>query len=490
MSTTAARRPGETAHATKRSAALFSVLSAAVITALKLLTGVLTGSLGMLSEGAHSSIDLLAAIITLFSIGVADQPADEIHNYGHGKVESLSAFAETVLMLGSCVWIVTEAVRRLLFHTHLALRLSIWPFLVLLLSIAVDFSRSRALFRTAREHRSQALEADAVHFSTDIWSSLAVLLGLLATVAGEHWHVPALEYADPIASLLVSAVILRVTYRLARQTIDALLDATPASDSGERRRNRQELVRDLGAINGVISVDRLRIRQSGSRYFADISLAMPRNVTFQRSEQITKLATETVQRHLPEADVVVHSVPTATVQESVHDQIRAVAARSNLNIHDVAVHKHEAGLHAELHLEVDERMALRSAHDLVTRLEGEIRREVPQIATILTHIESEPGTIEYLASIERNRLLELRLRRVAANFPEIVDIHDVLVTRMPGPRSEPNRIQVNCHCTLPDDVPMAEVHAVITALETAFKLASPEVGRLLIHPEPATDNRR
>ena len=144
-----------TASSAKRSAALFSVLAALLITALKLLTGLLTGSLGMLSEAAHSSIDLVAAIITLFSIRVADRPADEEHNYGHGKVESLSAFAETGLMLVSSLWIITEAVRRLLFRRHLSLALSPWPFLVLLLSIAVDFSRARKLRRIAQQRRQR-----------------------------------------------------------------------------------------------------------------------------------------------------------------------------------------------------------------------------------------------------------------------------------------------------------------------------------------------
>jgi divalent metal cation (Fe/Co/Zn/Cd) transporter len=247
---------------------------------------------------------------------------------------------------------------------------------------------------------------------------------------------------------------------------------------------RRDLIRDLAAIDGVISVDRVRTRRSGSNYFADLTLGMPRNLTFQRSEQITKAATESVQRQLPGADVVVHSVPTASLAESVHDRIRAVAAKSNLAIHDVSVQQYDGELHVEQHLEVDETLPLRTAHDRVTQLEAEMRREIPQIATILTHIESEPATIEQPASLERNRQLEMRLRRVARSFPEILDIHEVIVTKTN------DRIQVNCHCTLPDDLPMARVHVVITALEGAFRLEAPEVDRLLIHPEPATDNRR
>jgi divalent metal cation (Fe/Co/Zn/Cd) transporter len=186
--------------------------------------------------------------------------------------------------------------------------------------------------------------------------------------------------------------------------------------------------------------------------------------------------------------VVVHSVPTASVAESVHDRIRAVAARSNYGIHDVSVQQFGNRLHVEQHLEVDERMPLRQAHEIVTALEREMQREVPAISSILTHIESEPATIERHASVDHNRRLEARLRGVATGFPEIVDIHDVVITRLGNATDE--RIQVNCHCTLPDELPMGRVHTVITAFENAFKLDSPEVSRLFIHPEPATDNRR
>jgi cation diffusion facilitator family transporter len=504
--------PPHVPHAAKRSAALFSVFAASIVTLLKLIAGLVTGSLGMLSESAHSGIDLIASAITLFSVQVADRPADEDHNYGHGKIESLSAFVETFIMLASCIGLVYEAIRRIVYHHHLDLKQSIWPFAVLLLSIVVDFTRSRTLGRIALEHRSDALAADAVHFATDMWASGAVMLGLLATYAGERYALPWLEYADPIAAIVVAGVILRVSWRLATQTVDTLLDATPTES---RKQIRRQLEHDLIAIPGVLSLERLRTRRSGSNYFADVTLGMPRSLTFQRSEELTRAATEAVQRHLPGADVVVHPIPTASLAESVHDRIRAVAARRNLAIHEISVqqygnHTHPQ-LHIEQHLEVDETMPLLQAHELVTELEAEMRREVPAISSILTHIESEPATIERPASLERDQDLEARLRRVAFTFPEILDIHDVFVTRR-GPHPVhlahisanaepesipeypddhiPDHIQVSCHCTLPDDLPMARVHAVITALEGAFKLDAPEVDRLLIHPEPATDNRR
>ena len=475
----------EQRSAAKRAAALSSLMAALAITLLKLLTGVLTGSLGMLSEAAHSGIDLIASAITLVTVRVSDRPADEDHNYGHGKLESLSAAFEILLMAGSCVWIAREAIYRILHHAHLDLHWSVWPFAVLLLSMAVDFTRSRALHRVAQEQRSDALEADAVHFGTDLWSAAAVFLGLLASYLGGRFHIAALEYADPIAALLVSVVIVTVTWRLARTTIDSLLDATP---SEARAQIRRDLVNDLEAVDGVLTVERVRVRRSGSDYFVDLTLGMPRNLTFQRSEQITFAATAAVQQRLPGADVVIHSVPTATVGESVFDRIRAVAARSNLNLHDVSVQQYEGALHVEQHLEVPETMSLQEAHDVATQLESEIRREVPSVDTVLTHIESEPATIASSVQFAANENLTRQLVQTAEHFEEITDVHEVTVTR--GHGGAANSVQINCHISLPDDLPMSRVHEVITEFESEFRLHHPQVARVLIHPEPVTDNAR
>jgi cation diffusion facilitator family transporter len=469
----------------KRSAALTSLLAAFGVALLKLLTGVLTGSLGMLSEAAHSGIDVVAAGITLLAVRVSDRPADKEHNYGHGKLESLSAGFEVLLMVGSCVWIAREAVLRIMKHEHLDLRWSVWPFLVLVLSITVDFTRSRNLHRVAELHKSDALEADALHFGTDIWSSAAVLVGLFASFAGETLHIPALQFADPIAALVVASIILWVTWKLAQRVLDSLLDATPPELRAEIQ---SDLMKELESTGGVLGVERLRVRRSGSDYFVDLTLSLPRNLTFQRSEQITFAATEAVQRRLPGADVVIHTVPTASLGESVFDRIRAVAARSNLAIHDVSVQQFDGALHVEQHLEVPETMSLRQAHDIATQLETEMRKEIPGIATLLTHIESEPATIADKAQMEASQNLENQLRSTASHFPEILDVHEITVTR--GHGGAANSVQVNCHCTLPDDLPMEAVHEIITNFESEFRLEHPQVSRVLIHPEPATDNRR
>jgi cation diffusion facilitator family transporter len=461
----------------KRAVAGNSVVAALVITSLKIVVGITTGSLGILSEAAHSGLDLVAALVTFFSVRVSDKPADADHQYGHGKVENFSAFIETGLLLLTCVWIISEAVKRLFFRS-VEIEPTVPAFLVMFLSIAVDTWRSRALGRVAQKYDSQALEADALHFSTDVWSSSVVILGLALVQLGRTFaNLGWLRDADPIAALVVAGIVVHVSWRLARKTIDALLDAAPAGV-------RNQILDRVSAVNGVLEVERIRIRRAGNRYFADVSLGLARNFTFQRSEQIAAQVTQRVHEVLPDADVMVHSVPRAGQSENIFDRIRAVATRNNFNVHDVSVQDLNGQLHVEQHLELDERLSMKEAHDEVTRLETEMRNEVPEISTILTHIESEPATIETGEQIVHEPDLEQHLKKIVKEFPEVLDAHDFQFKRVRG------RLYVSCHCTLPDDMPLSHVHDVQTALEIRFKHDAPELFRVLIHPEPMTDNRR
>jgi len=471
-----AMSPSDLMRAEKRSAAGNSVLAAIVITSLKLVVGLTTSSLGILSEAAHSGLDLVASILTFFSVRVSDKPADADHQYGHGKIENFSAFVETALLLLTCVWIIYEAVLRLFFR-HVQIEPTIAAFAVMVFSMAVDWWRSRALGRIATKYDSQALEADALHFSTDIWSAGVVVLGLLLVLVGRTYRISWLADSDPIAALFVAGVVVSVSWRLARRTIDALLDAAPPGV----RSNIQDAV---SRVEGVLDVDRVRIRRAGNRYFADLAVGVARTVTFQRSEQLATAVTESVQRILPNADVTVQPLPRAQGSENIFDRIRAVATHRNLNVHDISVQDLAGQLHVEQHVELDERMTLKEAHDQVTELEAEMRRDVPEITEILTHIESEPATIERPEELVGDAELEHRLKSVAAQFPEIVDVHDFIFKRVRG------RLYVSCHCTLSDGLSLARVHDIQTELEIRFKQDAPELFRVLIHPEPSTDNRR
>ncbi|WP_348264473.1 cation diffusion facilitator family transporter [Telmatobacter sp. DSM 110680] len=479
--TLAASKPAGTDQAQnsamKRRVALQSMLAASCMTALKLAAGLISGSLGVLSDAAHSGLDLAGSGITFFSVRVSDKPADEDHSYGHGKVENLSAFFEAGLMAISCAWIIWEAIQRIRSNTF-ELRYSIWPVLVLLTSICVDFWRSRELRRVAEHTGSPALATDAFHFASDIWASLAVLCGLLATWAGVALHIDWLRYADPVAAIFVSIMILRITTQLTREAVGVLMDQIPAE-------TRMRVIREAERVPGVLAVEQARVRRSGPKYFADLTLALPRSFTFEHTGELVRAATEAVHRALPQADVVIHTVPRQGRAESIFDRIRAVAARNNVAVHDLSVQSHHGKLHVELHVELDETMRLLEAHSFVSGLEAEILREAPEIDSVLTHIESEPATIEQPEEIvEEDRRIEKALRASAARYNDIIDVHQILVGRTA------EHITLSCHCTLPDDLSMHRVHEIITALEDSFKLDCPEVHRVTIHPEPVTDNTR
>ena len=463
--------------AEKRRVALHSMLAAACMTLLKLAAGLFSGSLGVLSDAAHSGLDLAGAALTFYSVRVSDKPADEDHTYGHGKMENISSLAEAGLMALSCIWIIWEAISRIANHS-LELRHSAWPVLVLLTSVAVDFWRSRQLRAVAEKTGSPALATDAFHFASDIWSTLAVLVGLAASWIGVRFGIPSLCYSDPVAAIVVSIMILRITLHLTRETVSVLMDQIPAD-------TRRHVVKEVEQVPGVLAVEQARVRRAGAGHFADLTLALPRTFTFEHTGELVRAATDAVHRALPEADVVIHTVPRIGRAESIFDRVRAVAARNNVSVHELSVRSHHGRLRVEQHVELDENMLLLDAHNFVTAMEAEILRETPEIDSVLTHIESEPATIEEPEEIGVvDRRIEQVLRSAAANFSEIVDVHEITV------RHAGDHVDLSCHCTLPDGMTMLRVHEAITALEDRFKLECPEVSRVTIHPEPATDNLR
>lgn len=463
--------------ALKKQVTLRSMMAAAAMTLLKLLAGLFSGSLGVLSDAAHSALDLAGTSLTFFAVRVSDKPADEGHTYGHGKFENLSAFLEAGLMAISCAWIIWEAGQRIV-HREVELRHSIWPALVLITSIGVDYWRSRQLKKAAELTGSPALATDAFHFASDIWSTVAVLVGLGASWLGQTYGIAWLDYADPVAAIFVSLTILRVTISLTRETIAVLMDEVPAE-------TRRGIVRAVQNIDGVLAVEQARVRRAGAAYFVDLTLALPRLSTFEHTDDLVKRATEAVHRVLPQADVVIHPVPREKIAESVFDKVRAVAARNNVNVHDLSIQSLDGRLRAEQHVELDETLPLIKAHAFVSALEAEILREAPEIDSVLTHIESEPATIEHPGvNVAADRKIETALRSAATHYPEISDVHEITVAR------SGEHIYLSCHCTLPDELPMSRVHEIITSLEDRFKLECPEVYRVTIHPEPITDNTR
>ena len=283
-------------------AALSSVLAAVLLTVMKLVVGLMTNSLGILAEAAHSGLDLVAAIVTLVAVRISDRPADQDHLYGHGKVENISALFETLLLLITCVWIIYEGVSRLFFRPA-DVDPSIWAFLTMVISIGVDVSRSRMLYRVARKYNSQALEADGLHFSTDVWSSSVVILGLAGVVLANQF--PALAFlrqADAIAALMVAAIVIYVSLQLGKRTVMALVDTAPKGVADQIRRI-------VEAVPGVKNCHHVRVRYAGAYSFADIHVLVEGGLKLEEVHTITQSIEKAVSEQLPTVDLVIHPEP-------------------------------------------------------------------------------------------------------------------------------------------------------------------------------------
>jgi cation diffusion facilitator family transporter len=462
----------------KRLVALSSVLAALFLTGTKVVVGLLTNSLGILSEAAHSGLDLGAAVLTLAAVRVSSRPPDREHLYGHGKVENLSALLQTLLLLITCAWIVREALQRLIWKSA-QVEVSIWSFAVILVSIVVDASRSRALLRVARKHHSQALEADALHFSTDVWSSLVVLVGLVGVLLARWLPVHAgvragwLRHADAVAALGVSAIVVGVCLRLGRRAIDALLDAAPHGMVGE-------VERAVRAVPGVVGVSKVRVRGSGPRTFVDMTIAVARSVTFEESHGVANAAERALLDRFPGIDVMVHVDPVTTATGSLVEEIHSVAARQGLTAHGLRVHDVGGRIWVAMHVEVPEEMTLAAAHDLVTAFEEALRAELPALEDIVTHIEPR-GERQAHRPVERPLATEIHdaIAELPRLVPGIEDCHQVWVHRTG------EDLLVSFHCLMDPDLPIAAAHDLTEQVERVLRGRIPGLSRVVVHMEPA-----
>jgi cation diffusion facilitator family transporter len=465
-------------------AALGSIGSALVLVALKVFLAVATGSLGVLSEALHSGLDLIAAIITWLSVRVSDRPADSGHTYGHGKFENFSAFVETGLLLATSVYIIVEAFVRLLYK-EVHLQPSATAMVILGLAMCIDIVRSRALSRVAKEYPSEALEADALHFSTDVWSTLVVILGMGTVWLGQRYNVPGLEIADPIAALVVAAIVIWVGSRLGKRTLEALLDTAPEG-------LQERVTKEVQELEGVLSTERVRVRRAGNQHFVDVTISVPRSASFEQVHAISDAVERRVGQIVP-ADVMVHMEPRAVAGEHLFDAIRVIAARRGLAVHEISADQLDGSLFVEMHLEVDEHLSLRDAHRLATELEEEIR-QLPGVAAssdrsnarvnihiepLGTHIASVDGQRGEMAGL--GRAIEEYVNSMRAEFHELVDCHEVHV------RQVEHKILVSCHCAMDGSLPITQIHDVTGALEDRVKEHFPQIARVTIHPEPVEE---
>jgi cation diffusion facilitator family transporter len=458
-----------------------SVAAAVFLTALKIIIGLATGSLGILAEAAHSGLDLAAALITLFAVRVSDRPADESHLYGHGKIENLSALAETILLLITCGWIIYEAIDRLFVRT-VAVDPSLWAFLTMGISIVVDFSRSSALGRVARKYKSQALEADALHFRTDIWSSSVVIVGLAFVKFGEATRRQSIFVrADAVAALVVAVIVIYVSLRLGGRTIDALLDRAPHGLA-------DQISAAVLRVDGVRSVMQTRVRGSGNQVFVDLRVAVPRHLSFEESHMVTRQVQDAVHAISPNADTVVHTVPVAE-GEGILERIYAIAARGHFAVHNVTTHWTGRGMWIDLDLEVDPHFTFEHAHALATDLETQLRAELGQSANAMTssevadiNVHIEPRADELVTGLEMkpgdtSEYVE-RIDAIRREIPHTRECQDITVRQLDG------RVYIALHLLIDANLSIAEVHSIAEEMENRLRREFPQLGRVVIHAEP------
>ncbi len=449
----------------KQKAAISSVVAAVFLTLFKLIVGLTTGSLGILSEAAHSGLDLVAAALTYFAVKIADKPADREHTYGHGKFENLSALFETLLLIVTCGWIIYEAVNRIFFH-EVHIEVNFWSFAVIVTAIIVDYSRSRILFKAAKKYNSQALEADALHFSTDILSSGVVIIGLIGAGFGFH-------KADAFAALVVSGIVLWISFRLGKRTIDMLTDRIP--DVGLVDKVKEEVLK----IDGVVNCRNIRIRQAGSKSFIDMVVDIKRTIPFEQAHQIMNVIEERIKKMMPNVDIVIHAEPIETDDETVIDKIRMILVHSGMSAHNIEVQKVKDRYFVDLHLECKEKQTLEEAHEIANQIEEAIKNKIENVERISIHIDEESDMIKETKIVnDRCEDMVQRIISIAKSHKGVVDCKDITVMEIDG------KYKVTMNCLLDKSLTLSEAHEIATTIENQIYLDIKEVSKVIVHAEP------
>jgi cation diffusion facilitator family transporter len=450
----------------KERAALGSIVASAGLTVAKATVGLLAGSLAILSEAGHSLIDLAATIMTYIAVHVSGKPADAEHQYGHGKVESVAALAETAFLFLLAAGVVFEAVQRLIGAQTYAVEATIAAFAIIAVSIIVDFFRGRALIRVAKATGSEALEADALHFSTDMWSSIAVLIGLAGVALGY-------SKADALAALVVAVFICIAGWRLGRRTIDTLTDAAPAGVS-------ERIAAVARRVPGVVAIERVRVRPAGAVLFVDIGVGVPRTLPLDRVTAIKEGLARAIRGTLPGAEVTITTEPRALDDETVRERVMLIARNSALAVHHVAVQAIGDRLSVSTDLEVDGTLPLAAAHDIASRLEESIRNELGPQVEVETHIEPLPAIVLAGRDATETRIKEIgaALAELAAEIPGLNEVHDVRV------RETADGEIVNFHCRVDPTLSVSAVHDLVDAVERRLRRRFSNLGRVIGHAEP------
>ncbi len=452
--------------AVKQRVAAISIVASASMAAIKFVVGIAIGSIALISDALHSTTDLLATVVTWAVVRVSDRPADAEHHYGHGKIESLSALGVIALLYVLAGGIVVESFGRLRDGAPPP-KITALPFVVLLVDIAVNYWRARALHKTAKETGSQALAADALHFASDVYGSFAVIAGLTLAAYGYAW-------GDAAAAILVAIVIALLGLKLARSTVETLLDQAPAGATEKA----EAAIRNLP---GVVGVERLRVRMVGATHFIDAAVNVPRTYPIDRIEDIKRRAESAVAMALKDTDLTFTAIPVALDNESIRERIMVIARNSGLAVHHITVHDLGGKLTVSIDLEVDGDMALHAAHDVADRFEKDVRGDFGADLEVDVHIEPLEPELPQGTDASPERIDEVRttLVHLAAEGGSVHDIHNVRVRD-----TEAGEI-VNFHCRANPTMSVIEVHQHVDEIERALRRTFPSVKRVISHAEPA-----
>ena len=443
-----------------RRTALASVVAAVLLIAIKLATGLAAGSLGLVAEAAHSGTDLVAALLTFFAVGWATKPADEAHLYGHGKAEHLAALAEAAFLVLVSVVVGALAVARLAGWIALDVDPAWWAFAAAALVIAIDVSRTIVSYRTARRYSSAAILSNAIHFGADLLGTLAVVAGLAAARAG-------FPEGDSIAALFVAALVVIAAGRLIRRNVDVLMDRAPAGAVEAARAA-------IDRLDPPVVVRRLRLRQAGGRTFADVVIGVSPGAAVGQGHAAADRVEEAVQRALPGSDVVVHVEP-ASGEAELRERVRAAAMTVShvRELHDLTVIDTGDGLQLSLHLKLPGNLDLATAHAMAEQVEEAIRRDVPEVRAVQTHLEPlaerAPGR-EWTENLARIEQTVVAITGGPPRDLRTLETDDGLVVLL--------TLALDGRTTL------SEAHDEATAVSQRIREALPGVADVVIHTEP------
>ena len=461
----------ETIAAKKIKVATQSMYAAVIITVIKILASYFSGSLGVLSEVFNSGIDIFVCLVTILSIKYSSRPPDKDHNYGHEKIENFSALFQVLVLFITSAYIIYEAINRLFINKDHEVKVSVWIILALLISMAIDLYRARALKKIANETKSSALEADALHFSVDIISSSVVIAGLLFTVTGIS------KIADTIAALIVTIIIIFLGYKLSRKSIDTLMDKVP---EGLYEKIKYETL----LIKGVEDIKSCRLRSSGPRMYADMVIFISRLVPFSKVHDIMDNVERKINEIIPNADIVIHSEPVETKNETINDKIRMIVNDFGLKCHDIFSHKIANEIYSELHIEIDSTNDLIKAHDMITEIEVRIKKEIEVISHLKIHID-EPSEILFDTKdiTENSEEIISNVNRILKDNKNVISGSDIQVISTNG------KMRVSLTCIFNYIHSLDEVHDMVTVLESRIYLELkdryPKLANVIIHAEPS-----